>query len=144
MSLEVSELQSYNTPACMVCGVLGGSGLDGLELVVRMRDEEYGPFRLFCAEHAPLNIDSEYLRKAACGRCDRRVYVDVDFRWPVYCCESCRTGAANARAWAKQLAARPTRLCVACEGSLLGLRRDAEFCSAACRQWAHRVCKGAA
>ena len=118
---------------CTVCGEL-----DQGEPVIRLRNAGHGPFRLFCLEHTPLEPESEQLAEAACQRCDRPMLVAIDFRWACYCCERCRVAAANARALVRRRAPLLKRRCLLCQEPLGLMRRDAEYCSGGCRQWAWR------
>ncbi len=90
MNAKPSELWIDNACLCTACvGVAGvglpvagvaGRELDEDEPAVRVREVKHGPFRLFCFEYAPLDPDPEILVETECSRCDRPMFVDVDFR----------------------------------------------------------------
>ncbi len=82
------------------------------------------------AQHAPERL---------CETCRRGVVLVNDARWRrhCFCSERCEWRFYNRLAAARRAEARGPKVCP-CGRPFIGTRRDARFCSAACRQRAYR------
>jgi hypothetical protein len=97
---------------------------------------------------APADTSTEPLRRYRCAECASTI--------PLNYCAVCRAEwekkqreereriNAKQRQWyARRRAWRVLKACEACGGAVKGKRRDARFCSAACRQKTHRAIRKA-
>jgi hypothetical protein len=115
-------------------GCLEASGLGENKCVVGL---EIAMCRL-CFDCTPVGPDSALVTVEECETCERPMLIDAGWMWGrIFCCGRCRRTAANARARERRRLGR-IRLCEQCGEWFQGSRRDARFCSGACRQAAYR------
>ena len=85
-----------------------------------------------------------WLSPRPCCRCSRPVFRDRPPRKGTrhFCCSNeCRQAVQNARHRRKRPRARAELQCGSCSQLFTPSRRDAKFCSAACKQRAHRLAR---
>jgi len=90
-----------------------------------------------CPGCVPSDLQRSWRKYRDCHWCGRRRYYGCASQLPRnYCCYECLRLAKNARR------RKPRRtiymVCVGCEETFTAQRRDAEYCSSACRQRAYR------
>lgn len=86
---------------------------------------------------------SQYQRHdagSACEGCGRTVHNPDNGRQRkrTFCCAKCETATRSREKHARVVEARGTRECEQCGETFEPVRRDAKFCSAACKQRRHR------
>jgi hypothetical protein len=57
----------------------------------------------------------------------------------ITCSRQCQVSVYNARGRARKRRRRSLNTCAVCQLEFTSARRDARFCSDACRQWAYRA-----
>ncbi len=91
-----------------------------------------------CATQEELNWAKT---QVICPGCSRTLF--VPYQWNAhrrrYCCDDCGERARHkARRISRKAGRMKTHVCPVCKSEFQSARRDARFCSNACRQWTYR------
>ena len=97
--------------------------------------ESLGTQASLAERHVRVGGDHTCCYQRMCEVCGKVYYAAMPYTW--LCSERCNQDAVLARRRAIRRAAR-VRTCGRCHETFVGTRRDAVYCSNACRQAAHR------
>jgi hypothetical protein len=136
---EIANLESCNTPVCQCrnCKQMVPLG----EPVWITYRKTWEPRKTTCAKCEAKHIDRDFHPPRPCECCGRPVYRVASLKWPRkhnFCGDGCASRWWTRWQAERRRAMRQPVTCEGCDKQFTPVRKDAHFCSSACRQRSYR------